>query len=258
MEDPRIGRRYSMHMVWHDLLFMHWPLPVHALQPLLPAELELDTFDGEAWLGVVPFRMSGIRHRGLPALPGLAAFPELNVRTYVRHRHRRGVYFFSLDATHRIAVQTARLLFCLPYRHAAIRCEMDDSGCVQYRSRRRVWNTRDGLSRDDNRAMTATVVSAPAVLFEATYEPIGDAFHAKPGDLAHFLTERYCFLTANRRGEICRCDIDHPPWPLQPARCEVRVNTMTLPLGVSLPDAPPLLHFARRLDVRAWRLTRDV
>jgi uncharacterized protein YqjF (DUF2071 family) len=110
---PLPSSPWVMQQVWHDLLFAHWPLPHDLLRPLIPAQLELDRFDGQCWVGVVPFRMSGIRGRGMPALPGLSRFPELNVRTYVTHGGKSGVYFFSLDAANLPAVWVARKFYHL-------------------------------------------------------------------------------------------------------------------------------------------------
>ena len=120
---------------WHELLFAHWPVPAEPLRARLPAGLELDTFEGEAWLGVVPFRMSAVRLRGAPALPGVSAFPELNLRTYVRRGEQRGVWFFSLDAASALAVRAARLWFHLPYFEARMTCDGRADG-VHYRSER--------------------------------------------------------------------------------------------------------------------------
>src|SRR5688500_5474109 len=133
---PWHARPWSVFMRWHELLFMHWPVPAAALRPLIPAGLELDTFDGSAWLGVVPFRMSGIRRRLLPPVPGTAAFPELNVRTYVTAGAKPGVWFFSLDAANRLAVRVARWTFHLPYYDATMSCTRDRAGEVAYRSTR--------------------------------------------------------------------------------------------------------------------------
>ena len=111
---PLPERNWMMRMSWHELLFMHWPVPIEALARLVPDQLEVDTFGGTAWLGVVPFRMTGVAPRGLPNMPGVSAFPELNVRTYVTHRGEKpGVWFFSLDATNWLAVRVARKLFHL-------------------------------------------------------------------------------------------------------------------------------------------------
>src|SRR6266508_3536850 len=115
---PLPQRPWIMRMQWHDLLFMHWPVNRDALRRYIPPRLEIDTFDGSAWIGVVPFRMSGVVPRLLPPVPYLSAFPELNVRTYVSAEGKPGVWFFSLDAGNPIAVEAARDVFHLPYYNA--------------------------------------------------------------------------------------------------------------------------------------------
>src|SRR5688572_8640413 len=195
---PAPARPWSVFMRWHELLFMHWPLPAAALRPLIPAGLELDTFDGAAWLGVVPFRMSHIRHRLLPPVPGTAALPELNVRTYVTAGGKPGVWFFSLDAASRLAVRGARWRFHLPYYDAVMSCPRDDSGTIAYQS-------------------TRTHRNAPPARFAARYRPIGPPVRAGAGTLEHFLTERYCLYSADAAGQVFRGEITHVPWPLQPA-----------------------------------------
>ena len=215
-----------MHQTWEDLLFAHWPIPLDLLRRWVPEPLTIDTFDSTAWLAVTPFRIEGLRPRGLPALPGLSRFPELNVRTYVAAA-KPGVYFFSLDAGNPLAVMFARRFYNLPYFGAEMHAGASGNG-VSYRSRRR----RGGAE------------------LEVFYEPSGDAFRSAPGTLEHFLTERYCLYTV-KGGETFRTDIDHVPWPLQPARAEFRRNTMGHQIGVALSTPPPLLYFARRLRVRA-------
>jgi len=221
--------RTVMHQVWHDLLFAHWEVPAAAVARLLPASLQPDLFEGRAWLGVVPFRMTGVRLAGLPAVPGTAAFPELNVRSYVRHRDERGVWFFSLDAGNRLAVAVARRWFGLPYFRARMRCEADGEA-VRYASR-----------RDDARG-------APAEL-RARYEPSGPPCVAPPGTLDDFLTNRLVLFAPGRDGRLLRAPVEHAAWPLQPARASVEVNSMAAWLGLPL-QGPPRLLFSRRLDVR--------
>jgi uncharacterized protein len=109
---------WIMEQTWNDLLFAHWPIAPDVMRPLVPSALALDTFNGQCWAVVTPFHMSGIRGRWIPRLPSLSAFPELNVRTYVAHDGRPGVYFFSLDAGSRVAVWAARATYHLPYFHA--------------------------------------------------------------------------------------------------------------------------------------------
>jgi len=222
-----------MRQKWHDLLFMHWRIPPATLRPMIPASLELDEFEGSAWLGIVPFRMTGVRLRGTPGIPGLSAFPELNVRTYVITGGKPGVWFFSLDAASSIAVAAARAWFHLPYFRSRMSLEIA-GGEVRYQSHR--------THRD-----------APPADLRVNYEPTGRISHASPDSLEYFLTERYCLYAA--AGEkIYRGEIHHPPWPLQPARAAITLNTMATAHGLDLPPAPPLLHFARFQDVWIWPL----
>ena len=222
---------WVMAQSWHDLLFAHWPVEAAALRPLVPSDLQIDTFDGRAWLAVVPFRMSGVRLRGIPPVPWLSAFPELNVRTYVTGGEKPGVWFFSLDAGNPLAVAIARAWFHLPYFKARMSCE-DREGWIHYHSER-------------------THRGAPVGLLQARYRPVAEVVSAQPGTLEHFLTERYCLYTTDGRGRIIRGDIHHQPWPLQRAEAEFARNSMTESLAISL-TSPPLLHFARRQDVVVW------
>lgn len=221
-----------MRQTWHDLLFAHWTLPVNSIQPLLPQGVELDTYNGQCWVGIVPFRMSGVRLRGTPALPWLSAFPELNVRTYVTVDNRPGVWFFSLDAANLLAVCVARAWFHLPYYRARMALNKQD-GWIHYRSER----THRG--------------SRPAEL-RARYRPSGSVFEPQRGTLEHWLTERYCLYSADPRGRLFRGEIHHPPWPLQLAEGAIEANTMAEAAGISLPASVPLLHFALRQDVIVW------
>ena len=224
-----------MTQTWHDLLFAHWPIDPAVLVRKLPVELPLDLFDDRAWIGVIPFHMTNVGPRGVPSLPGLSAFPELNVRTYVILDGKPGVYFFSLDAGNRLAVAVARTLFHLPYFFARIRVE-DRGGVIHYTSER---------SRKDHGAANLAV----------TYEPSGSIFRPRQGSLEYFLTERYCLYTVDGGGRAMRLDIHHPPWPLQPATATFHVNTMADPAGIRLPGKAPLLHFVKRQDMVAWPLT---
>lgn len=225
-------------MGWHDLLFAHWPVPADTLRALLPRTqpaLELDLFHGHAWLGVVPFRMSGIRLRGCPPIPGTAAFPELNVRTYGRANGRPGVWFFSLDAASWLAVRAARCSFHLPYFEAAMACTGDADGWTRYASRRT--HRHGGVAE-----------------LAMRYRPIGRAFQAAPGSLENWLTARYRLFAADRQGTLWRGEIQHPPWPLQRAEAEFNTLNLTRWLGLELPAAAPHLLFSRDLTVQAWRL----
>lgn len=221
-----------MAQTWHDLLFAHWPLAADELRRAIPPVLEVDTYEGQAWIAVVPFWMSGVRLRGLPSAPWLSTFPELNVRTYVTAGGKPGVYFFSLDAGNPVAVTLARRWYHLPYFHA--RMTVRRHGEVFHYSSHR------------------THRHAPPARFIGRYRPAGEVFSAEPGSLVDWLTARYCLYAVDSRQCVQWADIHHAPWPLQRGELEIEANTMVEALGLALPDTPPLLHFARRLDVVAW------
>ncbi|MPY88000.1 MAG: DUF2071 domain-containing protein [Luteitalea sp.] len=227
---------WIMTQTWHDLLFAHWPVEPPLLAALIPPSLELDLFDGRAWLGIVPFHMTNVAPRGVPALPWMSAFPELNVRTYVRVGAKAGVYFFSLDAGNSVAVRVARTMFHLPYHSASMQVEQRGDG-IHYVSRR----------NSDK---------APAAELVATYRPTGPVFHPREGSLEYFLTERYCLYTVNKKGDMFTVEIHHPAWPLQVADAEIAANSMAESAGIQPTTASPLLHFAKRQDMVNWGRTR--
>ena len=230
---------------WNDLLFAHWPIPLNDLARMLPAGLEVDSFDGWGWVGVVPFWMDRVRTRGVGEMtfgvPGTTAFPELNLRTYVRSRQTglAGVYFFSLDAGSALAVLGARTLFHLPYYLAAMSRRTEADGTIHYESRR--------------------LLTRQSVRFRASYRGLGRAAGAEmsaPGSMEHFLTERYCLFTPFA-GRLLVGHIHHRPWPLEAAEAEIEVNELAAAHGLTLPNRPPVLHFARELDVSIWSLEQE-
>lgn len=220
---------WVMTQTWHELLFAHWAVDAAQLAALVPAVFRIDRFEGQAWLGVVPFRMSNVGPRGMPALPFVSAFPELNVRTYVRVGGKPGVLFFSLDAGSTVAAATARVLLRLPYFRARMAVESVD-GWIRYNS-----NRARGTAR-----------------FEGRFRPAGAPRPPAAGSLEHFLTERYCLYALDHFSRPYRLDIHHAPWPLQPAEADIAVNTMADAAGLRVPAVAPLLHYAHRLDVVAW------
>jgi uncharacterized protein len=225
---------WVMTQTWHDLLFAHWPVDARTLREKVPSEFELDLFNGAGWLGVVPFHMTNVAPRGVPALPWMSEFPELNVRTCVRVDDRPGVYFFSLDAGSTLAVQAARTLLNLPYYSASMAVR-PTGGSLEYGSRRKD--------------------SASEASLSVRYRPVGARFQAADRTLEYFLTERYCLYNLNHRGAPYRLEIHHPPWPLQPADAQFTRNTMADAAGLLLPDVKPLLHFSKRQDMVAWAPT---
>lgn len=224
---------WLMTQTWIDLLFAHWTVDPADLRGKVPAAFELDLFDGAAYVGIVPFLMTNVGFRGVPPLPGLSRFAELNVRTYVRAGGKPGVFFFSLDAASALAVFGARALLNLPYYPAQMRVTRDGSS-IRYVSTRR---------------------TGPAD-FAGSYRPVGPAATPVRGTLEYFLTERYCLYHVSRRGRPYRLDIHHPPWPLQRAAAEIARNTMAVAAGLVLASQPPLLHVSARQDVVAWGPSR--
>src|SRR4051794_37564138 len=226
---PIPPRGWVMGQTWEDLLFAHWRIGVDELRPHVPRELEIDEHDGTAWIGITPFRLTGLRARGTLPLPYLSSFLELNVRTYVLAEEKPGIWFFSLDASSRVAVEAARRTYRLPYFQARMsvgrRGEWIDYECARMNEAGRV--------------------------FSGSYRPSGSVFHAEPGSLEWFLAERYCLYTLDR-GALARADIHHELWPLQPAEADIELASIA-PLELR---GDPLLHFSRRQDVVIWPLER--
>lgn len=222
---------WVMTQTWDDLLFAHWPFEPDSVRPLVPPEMELDTFDGAAWVGVVPFKMSKVRPRFTPLVPVLSDFLELNVRTYVTVDGISGVYFFSLDASSLFAVEGARQLYHLPYYFAEMRVH-EREGCFHYRS-----------LRLDKRADAGELT--------VSYAPNGAAFKSSSGSLEHFLTERYCLYTMSPDRFLLRAHIHHEPWSLQKAGALFQNNTMLLALGLKS-EVEPILQFSKSLLTVEW------
>jgi uncharacterized protein YqjF (DUF2071 family) len=222
---PAPDAPWSNAQSWLDLAFLHWRIDADALRKLIPSSLELDTFDDAAWIGITPFVLSGFRVRGMPPLPRVSTFPELNVRTYATHADKPGIWFFTLDAASLLAVEGAKKLYRLPYHRAEM-------------SARRVG---DHVHYESAR---------PGAAFSGNYRGSGALFQAEPGTLEHFLTERYCLYTEDG-GRLYRADIHHPPWDLQHGEATIDLNTMS---PVTLPSDAPHVLFSPRQDVVVWSL----
>lgn len=231
----RPGSLPIMRQTWAQLLFMHWKIPAELLRARLPRQLEIDTFEGDAFVAVTPFTMRGMRASFLPPLPGFSEMHELNVRTYVHYKGTPGVYFLSLDASSALAVFGARTFFLVPYFTAEMSLRQDGQKIV-YHSRR-------------------THAGAPAARFDATWKA-GDALgESSPGSLEFFLTERYCFYTVSHE-RVYRCRIHHAPWQLRAAKVSSFESTMIESHELPTPAGKPLLHYSEELDVEVWTLER--
>ena len=236
---PLPARPWCLRQRWSRLLFAHWPIPAAEVQAKLPAGLRVDTFDGWAWLGVVPFVMDRVRFRTVGqnsiGVPTATSFPELNLRTYViGPEGHKGVYFFSLDAGSILAVAGARVAFGLPYFWARM-SERVEGDTVHYTSRR--------------------LLSRSEVIFQASFRPTGQT--SEMDDLRRFLTERYA-LFVRRFGSVQIGEIHHRPWKLQNAEVEIRKNDLPRSFGFTLPTTAPLLHYSDAIEMEAWTLRQCI
>ncbi len=224
---------WIMSQTWNDVLFAHWDVAEEWLRAHIPPALELDTYEGKAWISILPFHISKLRARFLPPIPGVQAFPELNLRTYVSYQGRPGIYFFSLDASHRLAVIGARMLFHLPYYHADMAFDKKEE-CVSF------WSFRKGKEKAECKAV---------------YQPISSPTLATPGSLDHWLTERYRLYTTFKE-QLYYEDIYHEPWQLQEVEAQIPATGVATAHGFTLPERAPLLHYAKKQKVRFWPIRK--
>lgn len=234
---PLPSGRWMMTQRWNDLLFAHWPVPASSIAPLVPEGLQVDTFQGSAWLGVVPFWMDRIKFRGMPPIPGARSFPELSLRTYVRDHQTGtpGVCLLSLEANNLLAVAVGRTFYRLPYHWAEMRLEQRTEREFSFYSRRRF--------------------ASQPVLFMARYRGLGPTrrlAESRSGTLEYFLMERSCIFSSNRAGQPIRMNLHHVSWPLEEAEAEIERNDLAAAIGIRLPDQEPVLHYSRRLAVYVW------
>lgn len=221
-------RNWLMQQTWEHLLFLHYPVSCNFLRDQIPADLAIDTFDGSAWIGVVPFDMKGVTLRGFPAPSLLCDFPEINVRTYVVRDGKPGVWFFSLDITNPLGVWVARNFFHLPYYRAQI--QVRESG-------KKIHYQEDRLDRK----------------FDAIYKPQG-LREFSDQSFERWCSERYCLYTVDKNGRLYRGEIHHPQWPLEIAEFELQTNTLVDPFPVGSPH--PSILYSRSIDVIVWSLDR--
>jgi hypothetical protein len=229
-----------MYQRWRHLLFLHWPVAAETLAPLLPPGLELDTFEGKAYVGLVPFTMTGIRPTWLPALPGLSRFHEVNVRTYVHALGRDpGVWFFSLDAANPLAVLAARRFYHLPYYAARIRLQEET-------------HPPAGELEVAYHAVRQHAGPRPASC-TLGYRTGGQPAPARPGSLEHFLIERY-ILYAHAGDTLFRGRVHHAPYQVQPATLHSLQENLLAAAGITPAAIAPLVHYVRGVDVEIFPL----
>lgn len=218
---------WMMTQKWSDLLFLHWPVDPADIRKYIPGELELDLYDNRAWIGIVLFKARGTRPRFMPPVPGAANFLEVNVRTYVRYKNRSGVYFFSLDANSKLAVEIASFGGFLPYRRARMSLDKNE-GKIIFRS-----ETMKKEGPQEKVALDYRILPQSAVSTE----------------LEKWLTERYCLWTKPGH-QLLRLDIVHKPWKLKYVQGEISENTMAPYLGKNFKNEKPMAHYAEVKKVR--------
>jgi uncharacterized protein YqjF (DUF2071 family) len=233
--------RPVMNQRWQNLLFLHWEVSVDLIQSLLPNGLAVDTFEGKAYVGLVPFTMRGVRPARLPAVRGLSNFHETNVRTYVHHRGQRpGVWFFSLDAANAVGVALGRRWFGLPYFLArmSLKAEVAGGGLrLAYASDRIYPGPKPASTR------VAATVDSPIT-------------PARVGTLEYFLAERYLLYSSPSPGIMATGRVHHSPYPLQVAEVTDLTESLVRAAGIDRPDVPPLAHYAEGVNVEVFGLER--
>ncbi|MDP9193984.1 MAG: DUF2071 domain-containing protein [Acidobacteriota bacterium] len=235
-------RPVLLHQNWHHLLFLHWEVPAAELQALLPLRLSVDTFEGKAFVGLVPFTLSGVRPVMVPPLPWISAFHEINVRTYVHLDGRDpGVWFFSLDASSAIAVAAARAAYHLPYFDADVDFQVHPGALPS-------------IDFDSHRTDSRGAMPADAHL---RYQPVeGPVAPATPGSLEHFLVERYILYAEDDRRDLHRARVHHQPYPLQRAEVSTLRETLVWAAGIKRPEHPAYAHYASEVNVKVYPLER--
>ena len=228
---PTPQGRWIMGQRWEDLLFISWPIDAAWLRPFVPEPVQIDEFEGRAWLSVVAFWMERAHFRGLPPIPHLSSFAEINVRTYVSHGDHSAVWFLSLDTESHINVFLARHAFHLPYEYAEI--DMRRGEETVFRSER----------------------PGGAAAVELSYRPEGPESVPADGSLEHFLTERYALMCASHEAKLHRGDIQHTPWRLRAASWNAKRMEVLAPLGLTV-EGDPVVFYAAATDVALWPLVR--
>lgn len=220
---------------WNNLLFSHWPIPSKIIKEHLPSSLEVDLFDGQAWVGIIPFYVNHMRIRGLPSIPYFHAYVELNVRTYVTYKGTPGIYFFSLDANKWMHVIGAKIGAFLPYRYASMDMK-EENHIIHFYSRRK--HTKSEGEQ-----------------LKLTYQSSSEIYLPNPDSLEYWLFERYCFFTS-RGNYLYRGDIHHDRWRVSDAKVMIHANSMASFLPHKYIESQPLVHFSRKKQVFAWALKR--
>ena len=232
---PMPKRRWSLRQNWINLTFLHWLVDPELLSPYIPKDLELDTFEGKAYVGTIPFIMEKVRPYFLPYLPFITTFPEFNVRTYVTKNGKPGVLFLTLDAQSRVTCFYAPRKYGLPYRYAKCR-----------------------LKIDENRYSWASKRSSDSVELEGEAIATGEKRIAEKGTLEEFLFERYSLYTEHK-GNLKMAYTLHEPWVFQDGEAKIVKNSLTecYDLGIDIMN-PEFVHLSEGVYVHTWPIQKVI
>ena len=234
---PMPERKYSLKQNWANLTFMHWEVEPDILKQHLPEDLEVDLFDGKAYVGTIPFNMEKVRPRNMPSISFISNFPEFNIRTYVTKNGKSGVFFLTLDAQSHITCIYAPFAYGLPYNYAKCSLEINDKGGSVWESKR----MKDGIGLKGE-----SIANGPIL-------------KAKKGSLEEFLFERYC-LYVSHKGKTCRAYTFHEPWEYREAEVIIEENSLTefYELGITNVLEPELVHVSKGVKVLTWSIEKTV
>lgn len=233
---PLPSANWIMKQSWRNLLFIHWPIQPELLRPYIPPSLQLDIFNGSAWLSVVVFDMIGIYPRGCSSVSLTPKFSEVNVRTYVQYEGKPGVYFLSLDVGDWASLHIAKKWYRLPYYHAVT-------------SIRKIGQTFHYESIRKGKSTTS-------ITSKGTYTPVSDVFFSRKETLEHWLTERYCLYSTDQKANLYCGEIHHRPWPLQQTEIEITSHTLFHPYHIDVKDVQPVYHFSKGIDTLFWNIKK--
>lgn len=215
---------WVMTQEWNHLLMLHWPVSRLLLEPFVPKPLTVDTYENNAWISFILFKVTNMRFRGLPKIPYLHTFNEINIRTYVTYKGNRGVYFFSLSVNKWLNALAPKLLL-FPYYYKKIALQQDEVFHFSLKGQ----NEK----------------------FDCSYSSASDLFITSPGSLDYWLLERYCFWTVKRKW-LFRGDIHHEQWRVNEAKVSIRDNSLARFLPRSIFQDKPRTHFTERKQVFIW------
>lgn len=227
------AKTWIMKQTWKHVLFLHWPLHAESLRPFIPKELEIDTYDGQAWLGMIVFEMGGIYPRGLSRLPLTPPFSEINVRTYVTYKGEPGIYFLSIDVNNWASLNIAKRWYHLPYRPSEVSIQKEGAS-LHF----------EGIRKKE------------PLYVKGSYTPLKESFFSRAGRLDYWFTERYRLYSSDSFSNLYTASIDHPPWALQNTEVTIDKNTLFSPFGFHLGADAPIAHYSYGVQTNFWNIKK--